>query len=307
MATIHSSPEFQTTGTETRVDALPQSRGTYVVESKVGEDERLVRVAQGFHDDVQDGWRRAGLRDGARVIDVGCGPLGALLSFVDLVGPNGSVVGLDFNAGALATATSIMAQRGLSNVQLVHGDINTVALDEIPGAGSFDLAYCRLFLIHQRDPVATLRRMSQLVRPGGRLLVQEMVFGDIAERSLSDPPLPARARWQRLLWSAMHHAGASPSIAMHLGDVCSAAGLQDLGQRGFLYLSGPRNAPESLQIEIKTLANVEKAIVESGAATADEVHALIAEYEAAQSLVFDYWFGHLCYELLAGVPEARAA
>jgi hypothetical protein len=149
--------------------------------------------------------------------------------------------------------------------------------------------------------------MSELVRPGGRVLVHEMVFGDGAEHALSDPPLPARARWQRLIWSAMEHVGASPFIATRLGGVCVAAGLQDLGQRGFFHMSGPRNAPESLQLEIKTLQGVEKAIVDAGVATADEVHALIAEYEAAQLLTFDYWLGHLCNELLAGVPDARPA
>ena len=95
---------------------------------------------------------------------MGCGPLGALLSLTNLVGPEGCVVGLDFNVGALATAEAILTQRGLTNVKFVHGDINTVALEDIPGAGSFDLAYCRLFLIHQRDPVAALRRMRDLVR-----------------------------------------------------------------------------------------------------------------------------------------------
>jgi ubiquinone/menaquinone biosynthesis C-methylase UbiE len=290
-----------------RMSTTTPSHGTYVVQSSAEEYDRLVRVAQGFDPDVQDGWRRAGLGVGARVIDVGCGPLGALLSFANLVGSNGCVVGLDFNPGALATAGTILSQHRLNNVQLVQGDISSIALDEIPGAGSFDLAYCRLFLIHQRDPVATLRRMSELVRPGGKVLVQEMVFGELAERSLSEPPLPARARWQRFLWSAMHHAGASPSVATRLGSVCVAAGLEDLGQRAFAAMSGPRNASESLALEMKTLQSVEKAVVDSGVATVEEVHALIAEYQAAQSLTFDYWVGHLCIELLARVPEARAA
>jgi hypothetical protein len=79
----------------------------------------------------------------------------------------------------------------------------------------------------------------------------------------------------------MERRGASPFLATRLGAVCVAAGLEDLGQRGFFHLSGPRNAPESLQREIKTLQGVEQAIVDSGVATADAVHALIAEYEAA--------------------------
>src|SRR6478609_2563904 len=56
-----------------------QSQSTYVIESSLSEYDRLVRIAQAFDPEVQDGWRRTGLRSGARAIDVGCGPLGALL------------------------------------------------------------------------------------------------------------------------------------------------------------------------------------------------------------------------------------
>jgi ubiquinone/menaquinone biosynthesis C-methylase UbiE len=149
----------------------PQA-GTYVVESSTAEYDRLVRVAHTFDEHVQDGCRRAGLRPGDRVVDVGCGPLGALLSLADLVGPTGSVVGLDADAQALEKAAGIVTQRGLSNIQLIHGDINGMVMDAIPGAGSFDLAYCRLLLVHQQDPAATLRQIGQLVKPGASMHVR---------------------------------------------------------------------------------------------------------------------------------------
>src|SRR2546426_8255130 len=102
------------------MSTTPQA-GTYVVGSSAAEYDRLVGLADTFDEHVRDGCRRAGLRSGDRVIDVGCGPLGALLSLGDLVGPTGSVVGLDINAQALEKAGAIVAQRGLSRVQLVHG------------------------------------------------------------------------------------------------------------------------------------------------------------------------------------------
>jgi ubiquinone/menaquinone biosynthesis C-methylase UbiE len=138
-----------------------QASSSYVIESGARDYDRLLGYARAFDEHVQDGCRRAGLSRGHRVVDVGCGPLGALLSLANLVGPTGFVVGVDVNAEALTTAKSILSERGLSHIQLVEGEINSMALADIPGTGSFDLAYCRLFLFHQRDPAATLRRISE--------------------------------------------------------------------------------------------------------------------------------------------------
>jgi ubiquinone/menaquinone biosynthesis C-methylase UbiE len=51
-------------------------------------------------------WRVAGVRPGARVADVGCGP-GALLPLLAAeVGPDGEVAGVDGDPGAVAAATA---------------------------------------------------------------------------------------------------------------------------------------------------------------------------------------------------------
>jgi ubiquinone/menaquinone biosynthesis C-methylase UbiE len=288
------------------MSTTPQA-GTYVVESSTAEYDRLVGVAHTFDEHVQDGCRRAGLRRGDRVIDVGCGPLGALLSLADLVGPTGLVVGLDVDAQALEKAAAIVTRRGLSNIQLIHGDINSMVTDAIPGAGSFDLAYCRLMLVHQRDPAATLRRIGQLVKPGGRVLVQDMVFGGSLDIPASDPPFPAAARWRALVQAVMERAGASPGIAYRLGWLCTRAGLDELGQRAFFHMSGPGNAAADLEILIKTLGGVEKAILASGLATPDEVRNLTAELEVGKAIPFGYWWGFLFNELLASTSEPHAA
>ena len=126
--------------------------------------------------------------------------------------------------------------------------------------------------------------MSELLKPGGRILAQEPVCGAYADLPSSDPPVPARARFQQIMWSVIERAGASPQIGTHLGQACADAGLEELSQRGLFLLSGPRDAHALLQTELQTLRGSEKALVEFGVATVDEIHALVAEYEAAQAL-----------------------
>jgi ubiquinone/menaquinone biosynthesis C-methylase UbiE len=89
------------------------------------------------------------------VVDVGCGPIGALLELAEIVGSPGTVVGVDSSAGAIETARGIVAQSGQANVRLVHGDVNALAPAAIADDGPFDAAYLRFVLIHLGDPAAT--------------------------------------------------------------------------------------------------------------------------------------------------------
>src|SRR5437899_2002172 len=81
-----------------------------------------------------------------------------------------TVVGVDMDEGALGRARTILDQAGRENVRLVHADINAESSEELQRLGPFDAAYCRLFLFHQQDPAATLRRMAALLRPGGHIV-----------------------------------------------------------------------------------------------------------------------------------------
>src|SRR6478736_610113 len=59
----------------------------------------------------------------------------------------------------------------LDNVEVVCGDVHD--LDSAALGGPFDLAYTRLFLMHQRDPGKTLSHIAGLLRPGGWVVAQE--------------------------------------------------------------------------------------------------------------------------------------
>jgi hypothetical protein len=74
-----------------------------------------------------------------------------------MVGPNGVVVGLDISSVALEAARTGLATLGLDSVHLVEADINSIGPTSLAPWAPFDLAVCRLLLVHQRDPVATLR------------------------------------------------------------------------------------------------------------------------------------------------------
>ena len=54
-------------------------------------------------------WQQAGIRPGARVVDIGCGPGAMLPPLAAAVSPHGSVVGVDADPDAVSAARSIAA------------------------------------------------------------------------------------------------------------------------------------------------------------------------------------------------------
>ena len=64
--------------------------------------------------------------------------------------------------------------------------VHDVLADELPER-DFDLVHARLLLAWLTDPEEGLRRMLAALKPGGRLLVEEMDFHSIAPDAGLDP------------------------------------------------------------------------------------------------------------------------
>ena len=67
----------------------------------------------------------AGIRPGMRVLDLGCGAGDVTFVAADLVGPEGSVVGVDRSPEALARARLRAGQRGLTQVRFWRATFTT--------------------------------------------------------------------------------------------------------------------------------------------------------------------------------------
>jgi len=104
----------------------------------------------------------AGIRPGMRVLDLGCGAGDVAFVAPGLVGPGGSVVGVDRSPEALARARLRAAQRGLAQVQFVEGDLG----DPAPG-GPFDaiVDWRRRYPAHPGDRRAQQHRLVPPASP----------------------------------------------------------------------------------------------------------------------------------------------
>jgi SAM-dependent methyltransferase len=167
----------------------------------------------------------------------GVGRWGALLALADAVGSEGKVVGLDTSGEALALARAILTHRAGTTITLVQGELDTIAAGDLCPPGPFDLAYVRRFLVHQRDPVQSLRRIAGLVRPRGRIVAHE-----IPPRSgypALTPSVPALQRVDELVHAALEARGGHPDVAHRFPTLCRDAGLRLLHERGFVPATEP--------------------------------------------------------------------
>jgi ubiquinone/menaquinone biosynthesis C-methylase UbiE len=189
----------------------------YALGSTDAEHQRLIRQAALLVPLTERLFREAGIAAGQRVLDIGSGVGDVAMLVAKLVGPSGEVVGIERDPRSIARARSRVTGAGLHNVTLTQSDVSQVASDR-----PFDAAVGRFILQFLPDPVAVLRSLSQLVRPGGVLAFQEVSYAPFL---LLSAHLPLWSAAASLLHEAISHSGANAEIGLALHRIYQEAGL----------------------------------------------------------------------------------
>jgi SAM-dependent methyltransferase len=104
----------------------------------------------------------AAVGSGQRVLDVACGTGALARAAAEQVGAQGSVTGLDVNAGMLA-----VARQKAPAIDWRQGRAEDLPFD----SDSFDAVVCQFGLMFFQDRPAALREMARVLRPGGRMAI----------------------------------------------------------------------------------------------------------------------------------------
>ena len=105
-----------------------------------------------------------GPQPGERVVDIGCGFGDTAQRIAELVGPDGSVLGVDAAERFIEWSREDAARNGVENVSFETRDVEANEFAE-----RFDLAFSRMGTMFFANPVAALRNVRRALEPGGRL------------------------------------------------------------------------------------------------------------------------------------------
>jgi len=101
---------------------------------------------------------------GERAIDVGCGFGETTRRIAGLVGPGGSVLGLDAAPRFVDLARTEAEAEGVANVEFAVADLQVAELES-----GFDYAFSRMGTMFFANPVPAMRNLRRALVPGGRL------------------------------------------------------------------------------------------------------------------------------------------
>jgi ubiquinone/menaquinone biosynthesis C-methylase UbiE len=158
------------------------------------------------------------LRPGLDLLDVGCGPGTITVDLAARVAP-GRVVGLDVSADPLAEARALAERSGVA-VRFEVGDVYALSAPD----GSFDVVHAHQVLQHLTDPVAALREMARVCRPGGVIAVRDVDYAALA----LFPPDEGLDRWLDLYYRVARQNSGEPDAGRRLLSWAHAAGLRDV-------------------------------------------------------------------------------
>ena len=115
------------------------------------------------------------LQSGERVLDVACGTGFVARQAAASVGAAGTVIGVDINAGMLATAKAATPSSTALTIDWREADVSALPFPD----GSFDIALCQQGLQFFPDRLGALREIRRVLVPGGRIGLS--VWGSIEE------------------------------------------------------------------------------------------------------------------------------
>ena len=190
----------------------------YVLGTEETEQKRLVLQAAILRGWTEKFFRAAGLKEGMRVLDVGCGMGDVAFLAAEFVGPTGSVTAIDRELTTIEKARARAPQIPLSErVTFEHAD-----LANYTDTSKFDAIVGRYILLYQPDPVSVLKKLTTHVRSGGLMVFHEIDFGE-PPRAFPEAPL-----WKKS-WLTMSEAfrksGTPPDFGMRIGRAFFDAGL----------------------------------------------------------------------------------
>lgn len=204
----------------------------YVLGATDPEIERLGVQHAIWRERALAAWRRAGLKPGMTVLDMGSGPGHASFDLAALVGPEGRVIAVDQSPLFLDALADGARARGLSNVETVQSDLARLDL----GDRHVDVIWSRWVLSFTPDPRGILARVVQALRPGGLFIAHE--YANYSDFTI-EPHDPVFDRFIEAVGASWRAFGGDPDIGLKFPAMLAELGLEALSYTPHMFATRP--------------------------------------------------------------------
>ena len=240
---------------------LKSSDNGYVLGHSGPELQRLHRQAHLINPITERFLIEAGLSEGFRVLDVGCGGGDVSLLAAGIVGATGEVVGVDRSPLAVKRATERAVALGSGNVSFRESDLSDISFER-----DFDAVIGRYVLCFQKDPASLLKSLSRFLRRGGIMLFHEP---DRAQMR-SYPPALTYDRACQWVTEAYIRSGVDVRLGVKLYAIFLAAGLPPPTMRLHAVIGGAE-AIDEIHLDADQAEIIARDIQRLGIATAEDL------------------------------------
>jgi ubiquinone/menaquinone biosynthesis C-methylase UbiE len=138
------------------LDQFTRQAAPFAAAAAIGNQEALNRIVQ-----------RAGTGPDDTVLDVACGPGLLACAFAHVAQ---HATGVDMTPAMLEQARKAQQEQGLKNVSWQQGDVYSLPFS----TAQFSIVSSRFAFHHLQDPLAALKEMKRMCKPGGRIVVADM-------------------------------------------------------------------------------------------------------------------------------------
>ena len=167
----------------------------------------------------------AKLRDGARILDVGCGAGWAVVQFAERF-PGSRCIGLDIEPYSVDLSRKLIDERGLNP----RCEVRLGGVEALGEEGTYDIATSFL-VVHEIDPglkASAFAAIAKALKPGGSFLIFDEAYPETdADLRTMPKRFAALAQWFELTW------GNRVNTRSELIELCQGAGLRVTEETSF--------------------------------------------------------------------------
>jgi ubiquinone/menaquinone biosynthesis C-methylase UbiE len=244
---------------------------SYVIEGGEEGKARLNILGQAMNSYSTGMLLKAGLKQGSKCLDAGCGGGTMTYAMAEIAGPSGRVTGIDHDAEIIRLNNAELNVLQPNNITFRHEEIY-----DITEVGEYDIIFARFLLSHLSNPSLAINKMMAALKQGGCLVTEDVHFSG----HFCYPPNQAFNTYLEWYTKAVKYNGGDAEFGAKLYEHLVAAGFQDI-QLEIVQPAGTSGPAK--QMSLVTLEKIRHSVLAAGLASDEEFNKVDEELKTFTS------------------------